>query len=292
MTQVQRILIPALAIAVTASLAISAGKLFWHAAGETAALPADITIAATLPTLATEPVDIGPAIELAPFGSAVQTALATQSAEATTLDLALRGILLQSDPAQSFALIATDGTTLRYALGDPIGTKATLLEIEDRHVVLDVGGVRQILGFPNVDVSGSLAEPSSETLDDQGNLDRLRAALEIGTGSIEIKDPPPPQSTEDYIGMWRARINRNPNQVLDEIGLIATEKGYMVDENHDAGVKLAGLKAGDRVASVNGQPVGNVEQDRKFLEDVAASGVARLEVFRGDKTFVLSFPLR
>jgi general secretion pathway protein C len=79
---------------------------------------------------------------------------------------------------------------------------------------------------------------------------------------------------------------------LDEIGLLATENGYIVDENHDPGVKLAGLKAGDRVAKVNGQTVGNIEQDRKFFDDIAASGVARLEVIREDKTFVLSFPLR
>ncbi len=292
MRRIQRLVVPALAVVVTASLAISAGRLFWHAAGETAALPADVTIAAASPARVPEPVDMTPAIQLAPFGSVATVASATQSPTATTLDLALRGILLQSDPALSFALIAMDGTTLRYGMGDSIGNKATLLEIEDRHVVLDVNGARQILGFPNVELTDLAAEPLPDTSAPLGNLDRLRAALGVGAGSIEIKDPPPPQTTQDYIGMWRERIIRNPNQVLSEIGLLATEKGYMVDENHDPGVKLAGLKAGDRVARVNGQSVGNVEQDRKFFDDVAASGVARLEVVRGDKTFVLSFPLQ
>lgn len=292
MRPVERLFLPLVAVAVTASLAIAAGRLFWHASGDSAALPADVAFAAASPGPLPAPVDITPALQLAPFGSAVQAAAPAQPSSMTTLDLALRGILLQTDPSQSFALIASDGTTLRYGAGDPIGTKATLLEIEDRHVVLDVNGERQILGFPNVEVADLAAKPQPDVPTPLDNLDRLRAALGVAAGSIEIKDPSPPQTTQDYIGMWRERIIRNPNQVLSEIGLLATEKGYMVDENHDPGVKLAGLKAGDRVARVNGQSVGNVEQDRKFFDDVAASGVARLEVVRGDKTFVLSFPLR
>ena len=170
-----------------------------------------------------------------------------------TLDLALRGILLQTDPSLSFALISTDGNTLRYTTGDSIAGKAVLIKIDDRHVVLDVNGTRQILGFPNADmadlsVAQTPAEPTALS-----NLDRLQAALSVGSGSIEIN---------------------------------------IVDETHDPGVKLAGLKAGDRVARVNGQTVGNIEKDRKFFDEVAASGVARLEVVRDDKTFVLSFPLR
>jgi len=284
--------IPVLAVCVTASLAVAAGQAFWHVMGETSEKPDVFAFADQSAAPAPVPVDLVPAVALAPFGSTAQAPQTTSTPEATTLDLALRGILLQSDPALSFALIATDGTTLRYASGDSIADKAVLIEINDRHVVLDVDGTRQILGFPNGDMADLSIDQTPENPTPLSNLDRLQAALSVGSGSIEIKDPPPPETTEDYISMWRARIIRNPNQVLGEIGLLATEKGYIVDETHDPGVKLAGLKAGDRVARVNGQTVGNIEQDRKFFDDVAASGVARLEVVRGDKTFVLSFPLR
>lgn len=287
-----RYLTPVFALCVTASLGIAAGPVFWHVMGQTSDKTAEVIFAVKSTSVAPASVDLVSAVALAPFGSAEQKQQTPQTPEVTTLDLALRGILLQTDPSLSFALISTDGNTLRYTTGDSIAGKAVLIKIDDRHVVLDVNGTRQILGFPNADmadlsVAQTPAEPTALS-----NLDRLQAALSVGSGSIEIKDPPPPQTTEDYISMWRERIIRNPNQVLGEIGLLATEKGYIVDETHDPGVKLAGLKAGDRVARVNGQTVGNIEKDRKFFDEVAASGVARLEVVRDDKTFVLSFPLR
>ena len=287
-----RYLTPVFALCVTASLGIAAGPVFWHVMGQTSDKTAEVTFAVKSTSVAPASVDLVSAVALAPFGSAEQKQQTPQTPEVTTLDLALRGILLQTDPSLSFALISTDGNTLRYRTGDSIAGKAVLMKIDDRHVVLDVNGTRQILGFPNADmadlsVAQTPAEPTALS-----NLDRLQAALSVGSGSIEIKDPPPPQTTEDYISMWRERIIRNPNQVLGEIGLLATVKGYIVDETHDPGVKLAGLKAGDRVARVNGQTVGNIEKDRKFFDEVAASGVARLEVVRDDKTFVLSFPLR
>ena len=287
-----RYLTPVFALCVTASLGIAAGPVFWHVMGQTSDKTAEVIFAVKSTSVAPASVDLVSAVALAPFGSAEQKQQTPQTPEVTTLDLALRGILLQTDPSLSFALISTDGNTLRYRTGDSIAGKAVLIKIDDRHVVLDVNGTRQILGFPNADmadlsVAQTPAEPTALS-----NLDRLQAALSVGSGSIEIKDPPPPQTTEDYISMWRERIIRNPNQVLGEIGLLATVKGYIVDETHDPGVKLAGLKAGDRVARVNGQTVGNIEKDRKFFDEVAASGVARLEVVRDDKTFVLSFPLR
>ena len=287
-----RYLTPVFALCVTASLGIAAGPVFWHVMGQTSDKTAEVIFAVKSTSVAPASVDLVSAVALAPFGSAEQKQQTPQTPEVTTLDLALRGILLQTDPSLSFALISTDGNTLRYRTGDSIAGKAVLMKIDDRHVVLDVNGTRQILGFPNADmadlsVAQTPAEPTALS-----NLDRLQAALSVGSGSIEIKDPPPPQTTEDYISMWRERIIRNPNQVLGEIGLLPTEKGYIVDETHDPGVNLAGLKAGDLVARVNGQTVGNIEKDRKFFDEVAASGVARLEVVRDDKTFVLSFPLR
>ena len=287
-----RFVTPIFALCITASLGIAAGPVFWHIMGQTSDKTAEVSFVATSSSAAPASVDLVSAVALAPFGSAKPDQQVTQAPEKTTLDLALRGILQQSDPSLSFALIATDGTTLRYAIGDSIAGKATLIEINDRHVVLDVDGVRQILGFPNADIADLSAGDVPAGPTPLSNLDRLQAALSVGSGSIEIEDPPPPETTEEYISMWRERIIRNPNQVLDEIGLLPTEKGYIVDETHDPGVKLAGLKAGDLVARVNGQTVGNTEEDRKFFDEVAASGVARLEVVRDDKTFVLSFPLR
>ncbi|KKL73166.1 hypothetical protein LCGC14_2077640, partial [marine sediment metagenome] len=102
----------------------------------------------------------------------------------------------------------------------------------------------------------------------------------------------PPQTTDDYIQLWRKRIHQNPAQVLNDIGLIASDEGYVIAEQHDSGVRLAGLRPGDLVSRVNGQQVGNVEQDVSFFDEVAASDQARLEIQRDGETIVLSFPLK
>jgi general secretion pathway protein C len=79
--------------------------------------------------------------------------------------------------------------------------------------------------------------------------------------------------------------------MLDQIGLVARENVYRVSEQHDSGVTLAGIRTGDLVRTVNGQPVGNVDRDRRLFDAVAATGLARLEIERDGETIVMSFPL-
>ncbi len=92
--------------------------------------------------------------------------------------------------------------------------------------------------------------------------------------------------------MWRSRIIANPKQVLDTIGLVRTDDGYRIAEQHDSGVARAGLRAGDLVRTVNGQQVGDLDSDRRLYDEVAASGLARIEVDRDGETITMSFPLR
>lgn len=285
-------LVAVLAVGVTASLAVAAGQTVWHLAGETSVAARAVPARVSVPEPTTVSRDTTSITALSPFGTATPAPRNELTPEVTTLGLRLHGVLVQANPEMSSALISSGAETLRYGIGETIADKAVLVEIEDLFVVLDVDGTQQTLGFPNSEVAPLETEQIAEAPAEQSNMDRLRTALGVGSGSIEVEDAPPPVTTDDYINMWRERIIRNPNQVLGEIGLIASENGYTVDENYDPGVKLAGLEAGDTVARVNGQAVGNVEQDRKFFDDVAASGVARLEVVRGDRTFVLSFPLR
>ncbi|MFT4962222.1 MAG: general secretion pathway protein C [Paracoccaceae bacterium] len=81
-------------------------------------------------------------------------------------------------------------------------------------------------------------------------------------------------------------------QFLDEIGLVAGGGGYNIAENHDSGVARAGLQAGDLVKFVNGQPVGDVDSDWALYDEVANSGLARVEIERDGQSILLSFPLQ
>ena len=261
-------------------IAASAAPVVWHWQGDFAT-PATALIA-PLPTAtaAAAPADIGPILTLAPFGAPPEPVVANTPIGETTLDLTLLGVVLRSDPAQSRALIANAGTSGQFGPGDPVADRATLVDVATDHVTLDVDGTLQTLSFPIPGATGLAQLPASS------GTDRLLAAVTAQT------EEPGPETNQDYIDLWRERIIANPGEVLTAIGLIPTPDGYVIAEQHDSGVQLAGLRAGDLVKSVNGQAVGNVEQDRQLYDDVAASGMARIEIERDGRTIVMSFPLQ
>lgn len=276
-----------------ASLAVAAAPVAWHLAGRSAAMPERPTAeAAPAPAPALPgPVDVGPILDLAPFGTVAAAAAPERSIGETALDLVLRGVVVQGDPAASMAFVGHEGVTRGYRPGDTIAERAELVEVGPDQVVLEVDGELQTLSFPDPDGAATASAPAAVSGTDR--LRELVAAQAQGGGA----QPPEevagePQTTQDYIDLWRERIRANPGEVLDAIGLIPTDNGYRIAEEHDSGVGLAGLRAGDVVTSVNGQAVGDVERDRELFDEVAASGQARIEVEREGDTIVMSFPLR
>ena len=270
-------------LAVLGTVAARAAPVVWHWRGDVATeIISSGTISPAAAPIPAKPVDIGPLLTLAPFGAPPEQPAETTPIGETTLDLTLLGIVLRSDPAQSRALISTAGISGQYGPGNPITDRASLVNVAADHVILDVDGSLQTLSFPAPD--GTAAAQSGPI----SGTDRLLAAV---TAQPTITEPPP-ETTQDYIDLWRDRIIANPGEVLTAIGLIPSADGYVIAEQHDSGVRRAGLRAGDLVKTVNGQAVGNVEQDRQLYDDIAASGMARIEIERDGRTIVMSFPLQ
>ncbi len=271
-------------LAALGSVGWAAAPMFWHLAGEDTIVPPAAPALAPVATEAPPLPDVGPILALAPFGAAPVANPETAAAQ-TTLDLTLLGVIVRDDPSASRALVDDAGRDGYYRTGDEIRAGVRLTDVLSNHVVLDVQGKTELLYFPD---SGPAVVEMPTTPE---GVDALLAALQRDYVPPVDRTRAPPETTQDYIALWRERIIANPAQVLDQIGLVATENGYRVAEQHDSGVALAGLRAGDLVRTVNGQPVGDVDQDRRFFDEVAASGLARLEIERDGETIVLSFPL-
>jgi general secretion pathway protein C len=272
------------------SIAAAAAPVAWHLGGWSAAMPEQPVAAAAVALPELEPVRIDPILDLSPFGVVEAPVAPDIPISETTLDLVLHGVVVQADPTASMAFIGHEGMSQGYRPDDMIADRARLVEVASDHVVLEVEGELQTLSFPE---PGNAA-PSAETGAATSGPDRLRELVAAQTQGGEASAPQDegPQTTQDHIQLWRDRIRANPQEVLDAIGLIPTENGYRIAEQHDSGVGLAGLRAGDVVTSVNGQAVGDVEQDRTLFDSVAASGLARVEVQRDGRTIVMSFPLQ
>lgn len=275
------------------SLAVAAAPVAWHVGGWSGALPERAPAAAPAGPAEPELIDLGPILDLAPFGAVEALPEPEAPIGETALDLVLHGVVVQEDPATSMAFIGHEGLTAGFRPGDTIADRALLMDVASDHVLLDVEGDLQTLSFPSLDEAEDRSENDALATSGPDRMRELVAAQTRGGGEGEpVEQDEGPQTTQDYIELWRERIRANPQEVLDAIGLIPTEKGYRIAEQHDSGVGLAGLRAGDVVTTVNGQAVGDVEQDRQLFDDVAASGLARIEVERDGSTIVMSFPLQ
>ena len=96
---------------------------------------------------------------------------------------------------------------------------------------------------------------------------------------------------------YRERLQQDPAGTLSSLGVapVSTSgaQGYRLD-NLAGSPYLAqtGLQAGDVVLSVNGRPVGDVQQDQLQIDNIVAQGSARLEVQRGTRRFFVTASLK
>ena len=287
-------LVGAVGLALLGSLLWASAQIAWHVAGHTTVLPVDITVPAANEVPAT-PTNVGAIAALAPFGSPVSARV--QDGQGTTparLNIALRGVLLDSDPARSRAFLHVDGDIGVYRLGDDVQS-AELVRIETETIALKSGADIVVVGFDGVETGpASSTEQIAEAATDSANdpFARLSAALVAGQGSVDLRDAPPPETTDDYINLWRDRISRNPQVAMKAVGVELVENGYRIKADPNIGVTLAGLRAGDVIAGLNGRSIGDLDRDRKLYDEVAAAGIARLEVIRDGQSLLLTFPLR
>lgn len=269
------------------TVAAAAAPVFWHLRGHHAVIPAQARPPANA-TAALPPLDLGPTLAFAPFGSA-SAPEPTAPAAQPELQMTLLGVIVRDDPSRSLALVEVQGNEANYRTGDEITPDAVLISVASDRVTVNVSGTPRILTFEGADRPETDRMPTGS--------ERLAALMTSGEGDtisdrVDAAARAEPVTTQDYIDVWRDRIRANPAQVLETIGLVPTSNGYRIADEHDTGVNRAGLQAGDVVTSVNGQSVGDVEKDRALYDAVAASGVARIEVQRNGRTIVMSFPLQ
>ncbi len=249
-------------------------------------------------------VSIDPILELSPFGRLIHATTAGSEAQETSLGLILHGVVIAARPEESSAIVSGPADRARvYRVGEDITTSASLDAVFGDHVVLQVGERSETLSFPKPEA----VETTGDAATDSG-VDALRA-LTTGDGEASGDDadsepapsdePAEPDELDDAGGdivaaieRYRSAIRDDPQAVLDDLGLVASDDGYRVDADASEALLVAGLLPGDVVSKVNGQQVGDIEADRQYFDDVTASGRARIEVARDGQRFVLSFPLR
>ncbi|MGD8417252.1 MAG: type II secretion system protein N [Pseudomonadales bacterium] len=219
----------------------------------------------------------------------------------TRLPLELEAVFVSEGSEASAAIVAQKGKAGElYAVGDSLPGNAELLEVHADHIVLRRAGARETLYFPQVARSDSLIGPVEEpdlstqsydepTYEEPAYEDQ---AYEEPTYEDDAATP------RDFVETYRDRIDADPQGALQEMGITPVAEGetqgYRLDDVAASSPYLSqtGLQPGDVVLSVNGQPVGNIEQDRRQIDNILAQGSARIEVQRGTRRFFVTASLK
>ena len=243
----------------------------------------------------------------APAEAAVASATAESLVE-TRLPLVLHGVFVAEIPAESTAIVARKGRPEELIrIGERVPGNATLESVYLDHVLLRRGRSLERLAFPDSDRSIATPSPRPEPARAGSPEPRAMPGESVPEPALSSNDPPPPSamaaqhnpgegSPRELAERYRDRLKADPRGALGELGLTPVggdgPGGYRLDRlSRSPYLRQTGLKPGDVVLSINGQPLGDVGRDRLELDNVLAQGSARLEIQRGERRFFITASL-
>lgn len=227
--------------------------------------------------------DLGPVLAFAPFGSADAPEVTTtdEAPVATQTGLTLLGITLASPASASRAIISGGETAVdSYAIGAWVASGVELAGVNPTHVVLRVNGRLETLAFPETAVADVT---SAATGPDLANLIPAAAAP---AATVQLPE------ADARIANYRNALNRDPYGFLAGLGVEPGPQGYIVLDAAATELVQAGLRSGDVISTINGQPVGNIDTDIALFDDIVTSGRITLTTEREGQTLTMTFPLR
>jgi general secretion pathway protein C len=228
------------------------------------------------------------------FGDAAAQPVAGDPANApqTSLALQLLGVFSSGNDRHAGAVIAERGKDGElYRVGALLPGGATLEKVEKEQVVLRRRGQLETLRFDSADSSGgggpAAGRPVAAAGDAEGGFRPLKDRL------AKPESGEPDDSKRARFTQYADDFKNNPDVVLNDLGLKPGSGGYSVGEGASAEmIRGLGLRPGDTIVSVNGKSLGNMQSDAAMVDEVKASGEARVEVKRGSQTFTVNYPLQ
>ena len=183
------------------------------------------------------------------------------------IPLKLEGVFLGMPARNSAAVIRASDKSSRYRVGQQIeGSSQQLYAVAWDHVVLrDSTGRETSLYF------GDQPAPASNV-----------AALNQPAANSEG------QQAQMAIGDAIKQLQSNPSGYLNQMGVTASNQGYEITASAPAELRnKLGLRPGDRIVSLNGRPLGQVQSDVRLLEQMQQQRRAQIEIRRGDQTMTI-----
>ncbi|MDO6443676.1 type II secretion system protein N [Marinobacter sp. 2_MG-2023] len=191
-----------------------------------------------------------------------------RSAPETGLKLRLQGVLVGQRPEDSGAIVAgSNGETSWYRVGDLLPGNAELAEVEPGRILIRRGGRYESLTFEEDDTSTMVAEVARE---------------------------PAESSPEAFLENARQQLDSSGVAALTPYGLSPVDdsgmSGYVYDGSN-AMLNAVNLKAGDVITAINGQRLGDLQQDQSLLESWRGQASLDIEIERDGSFLTISYAI-
>ena len=173
-----------------------------------------------------------------------------------------------------------------YRIGEELPGNATLVEVTHDEIYIRRAGVRESLPFPK---SSSPTNFQAQIVEQED--DNVSDSVDVEYDDPEYDDPESAEDAEELTASnYQERFVEDAGGTLQELGIEeASGGGYKIGSSiADKYLQQTGLQTGDVILSVNGQPVGNIQEDKMELGNILAQGTARIEVQRGSRRFFVT----
>ena len=192
------------------------------------------------------------------------------------INLILQGVVVGYPSQFSSAVIKVNDMADRYRVGENIANSAyQLAEVYwDRIILRQSNGTIRELKFKGI----------------ENGLDQtIVPPVTLPSGSADAQSTETAQNQQsNALGQAVQKIQQDREQYLKEMGVNTAGEGYEVTSNTPAALRTKlGLQPGDRIVSLNGQAVGQGQNDAQLLEQARREGQVKLEIKRGDQVMTI-----
>ena len=202
-----------------------------------------------------------------PVNQAPVADVVKRSAPETRLNLSLQGVLVAQRPEDSGAIVAgSNGVTEHYRVGETLPGNAQLAEVEPGRVLIRRNGQYESLSF-----------------DDK-----------LATDLIEDVESAADGSADGLVSAARNQLESQGVGALAGYGLRPAgddgSSGYVYDGSN-AMLNAVSLRAGDVITAINGQRLGDFEQDKALLDSWRSESQIDIEIERDGAILSVSYAI-
>ncbi|QFS86471.1 MULTISPECIES: type II secretion system protein N [unclassified Marinobacter] len=191
-----------------------------------------------------------------------------RSAPETGLRLRLEGVLIGQRPEDSGAIVAgSNGETEYYRVGETLPGNAELAEVESDRILIRRGGRYESLAFE----------------------EQLDSSVMVADAPVQAAESP-----DDFLAGARQQLDAEGAAALAAYGLRPADdsgaSGYVYDGSNPM-LNAVNLRQGDVITAINGQRLGDVEQDKSLLEDWRSQAQLDIEIERDGSILTVSYAI-